>query len=97
MEFTLCGDPLDGLHPGAFDLCSQYEACADQAPVQLDTARTAVPRAASLLGAGLVKNIPQNIEQGLTLLAEKFLLLTIDGRRDVSLHAGLNSLLARRR
>ena len=95
MEFTLRGDSLDGIHPGAFGFRGQNETCADQATIQLDAACTAIPGATTLLGACLMKNVPKDIEEGLPIVAKKFQGLAIDNRGDVSLHVRINSLLVR--
>jgi hypothetical protein len=63
----------------------QHQAGAHQAPVEGDAASAAVTGGATLLAAGQMQLVAQDIQQGLMGLAKKFDGITIDGRGYVKL------------
>src|SRR5262249_21282647 len=76
---------LDGLDGPPADLPAQHQAGADEAAVEGDAARAAVPRGAALLAAGEVERVAEDVEQRVLRLAQELHLVSVHRRRDVVL------------
>ena len=78
-------DSFDGANGRPFGLDGQHEAAIDRAAVEDDRASSAVAVRATFLRTGQVHVVPQDFEQRLAWLAQKFGLVTVKCGRDDSL------------
>ena len=96
MQFVAASDALDGEDVGAVVADRQSQARIDPPAVDQDRTRAALAAVASLLGAGQVQTLAQEIEQR---DARVFQLdvppHAVNGEADGEVHAGLRSMLCR--
>jgi len=85
MQAVFACDALDGRNALALHLGGHDETAVDQASVEDDVARAAIPVVAAFLGAGQLELIAQDFEQAVAGFAQEFGFLAVDLASDVKL------------
>ena len=83
VQVVAVGHALDGIDGTAFGFDAHYKARTDKTSVQHHAARPAIARRATFLAARQLHFIAQDVQKGLTRLAQKFNGFTVDRRRHV--------------
>src|SRR5262245_52521486 len=82
MEFISLGETLDGDHGLLISISNGRQARRNRFSIEQDSARAALALAATILRAGELQVLPQDIEQGSLRVAVNRSHLSVDSQRD---------------